>query len=310
MLSWTHFYSGEHSKAARQADLAIDLLEEQISNETDVDSMGELNRINVAIFPRQIIGIFQDTLATEKLVANRLRVFELGLRIAGRRTPELVEPLQRLVILGTQESPSLDEWRTALDDLARIHQQHETSLDLRGVRAAHHIVGMARMRLRYELDLPTAPSVAVQIQLGRNDPYADWHEKQILLLVLINEGDQSPERTLELAEELIEISRRHYPSNHYLRGMHDGILAHSLAGVGRYREAEELALPAYSTFLAGKGPEDRYLRHAAATIVSLYQKTDQPEKLKAFLAQAKEDGVVPSFIAAPKPDVTEDRLVP
>ena len=72
-----------------------------------------------------------------------------------------------------------------------------------------------------------------------------------------------------------------YPSNHYLRGLHDGLLAKSLAGVGRYREAEEVALPAYATMLASKGPEDPWLRDLALAILNIYQKTDQPASMVA-----------------------------
>ena len=310
MLAQTFFYSGEHTKAAHQADLALALMEEQLSKAPDVDSMGELNLLNIAIPLRHTIGLFQNELASEKLVANKLRVYKTGLRIAGRRSPEFVEPLQRVVMLGTQEEPSLEEWRAALDDISRIYQQREASLDLRGVRAAMLIVAMTRMRLKYELHLDTAPSVALIRQMSRNDPYGDWHEKQIWLLVDVQDGSGTPEKTLELAEELIDISKRHYPSNHFLRGLHDGLLAKSLAGVGRYREAEEIALPAYATMLAGKGPEDPWLRDLAVAILNIYRKTDQLEKMRAFQARAQEDGVSPAFMGAPDTDVREEKRIP
>jgi hypothetical protein len=272
--------------------------------------MGELNLLNLAVPLRHTIGLFQNELASEKLVASRLRVYERGLRIAGRRSPEFVEPLQRVVMLGTQEEPSLEEWRAALDDISRIYQQREASLDLRGVRAAMLIVAMTRMRLYYELHLDTAPSAALIRQMSHNDPYGDWHEKQIWLLIGVQAGDETPEKTLELAEQLIDISKRHYPSNHFLRGLHDGLLAKSLSGVGRYREAEEIALPAYAIMLASKGPEDPWVRDLAIAILNIYQKTDQPEKRQAFQARTQEDGVSPRYMGVPGQDASEEKRVP
>ena len=63
--------------------------------------------------------------------------------------------------------------------------------------------------------------------------------------------------------------------------------------MGRYREAEEFALPAYATLLSALGPERRHLQDAADAVLSLYQKWNQPKKLKAFRAQLEADGVSP-----------------
>jgi hypothetical protein len=290
MLGNTLHNLSEYADAAEQFELAIHLMEAESSKPDSSDLWDSI--LGDTLRLRQNTGIMLGEEGSEKMLALRRKIYEIDLKVVEKRAPEFLEPLQRAVAMTAEkEAPDLDGWPVILDDISRIHRELGPSADSRGVRATVGALTIVGTHLENVRGIDHDPAVwRLARDLTRDSPYTTPGEQATFLWRMVRFGGETPERSLDLGEELQAISTRAYPSNNWHRARDQIWLGDTLRRLSRYQEAEEIELAAYLLLVADLGPQHVYASIAASRIMLLYDDWSRVDKLAAFQAKVARSG--------------------
>jgi hypothetical protein len=142
-------------------------------------------------------------------------------------------------------------------------------------------------------DLEAAETLHMQALAGRRQILPQGHRQIAFSCVkfarLLNRLERYPESE-PLAREGLSIREGLLSTDAWEIGEARTVLGSSLAGLGRYQEAESLLLPGYSTVLSSATAPEHEKLWARQRVVKFYEAWGKPDKAAEYRALLPDEG--------------------
>jgi len=275
-LGQIYHASGRFDDAEQILERALGIQRRVLGNEHP-DTLATIGNLGAL---RNAQGRFDDA---EPLLKE---VYETENRLRGERHPDTMLSLTNLGAL-YNSMQAFDRAAPLLERMLDLQRESLGADDELALSTANNLAYAYEMSDR----LAEAETMYADVLATRRHTLGDSHLSTMISMYNLGRLHMT-QNDLASAETLlagaVNLARAHLPENHWATPVFLGGYGECLTTLGRYADAEQTLLEAYPRLLEVFGREHERIRDAINRFITLYERSDQPDKADEWRARLEE----------------------